>query len=136
MNFHEKYERLNCFLFNAEFRLKETIAYPTGIVGYEYEDKLVKINKLGLVTIKKGFRWSASGPTADTRSSRLASCVHDSLYYLSDKGLFKGENSKKVKAETDHLFYMMLLEGGMWAPRAYLWWKSVHYWSWAWESTE
>ena len=134
MSFHDKYERLNCFLFNAEFRLTETVAYPTGIVGYEYEDKLVKINKLGLVTIKKGFRFSASGPTFDNKSSREAALVHDAIYYLSRKSVFKGVNSKKVRLAADELFYSMLVQNGMWVWRAKLWYQSVRSFGWtSWE---
>jgi len=119
----------------AEFELLEDFTIFIALFGFEFEYGSVKITSDGFLTIKKGFRWGASGPTFDTKSSRRASCAHDALYYLSDWGLFLGRHSKDMRQFSDDLLYKMCIQDGMWKFRAKAWLKSLEiFGGLAWES--
>lgn len=127
MNFHKKYKRVTPWWrpITAEFLLLKSHSEFTGIFNYEYEDKYVQITKNGVITAKAGFRWSASGPTWDTKSSRRASCIHDCLYYLSQKGVFNIADSDRLKRLADNLLYSIAIADGMWLCRATAWYKAL-----------
>lgn len=112
-------------IIRQEFELVFCYLHSTPIEGYEYEDDNVSLSSNGLLCIKKGFTWGASGPTFDTESSRRGSCVHDALYYLSQKGVFDGENSDKIKNISDNIMYDIIIEDGMFKWRADIWFGSV-----------
>lgn len=137
MNFHQKYKKISSWwkFIRQEFELKEDHSRMTLIFNKPYEDDQVKLNKNGLLTVKSVFKWGASGPTIDTKSSREASCIHDALYYLSDKGLFEGEDSRKMREISDKLLYKICIENKMYRWRAKAWLKSLQtFGGIAWES--
>jgi len=123
MNFHKKYKRITPWwrVISQEFKLLEQHSRQTLIFNKPYEDEQVKLHKNGLLTIKPGFLWGASFLTIDTPSSREASCVHDGLFYLSDKGLFKGKDSEGIRKISDDLLYKICIENGMYSWRAKTW---------------
>lgn len=122
-------------IIRQEFVLEVAHNRMTLIYNKPFEDDKVKLQKNGLLTIKPGFDFGASGPTIDTKSSREASCIHDAIYYLSDKGLFEGENSRKMRGIADRLLYNICIENGMWKFRAKAWLKTlVIFGGFSWES--
>jgi len=100
MDFHDTYRELP-----DDFKAIETEVIQTDILEYEYNDGYVKLEKNGELTIYVGFEWSASGPTIDSPWTRRGSKYHDALYYLAQKGVFKGRDSKKVRKIADKLLY-------------------------------
>jgi len=122
-------------MIRQEFVLEFTHHRHTLIFNKPFKDDKVELRKNGLLTIKPGFGFGADGPTIDTKSSREASCVHDAIYYLSDKGHFEGENSQKMRGIADKLLYNICLENGMWKWRAKAWLKTLEiFGGFSWES--
>tara|TARA_R100000655_G_scaffold15789_3_gene34824 strand:+ start:22057 stop:22476 length:420 start_codon:yes stop_codon:yes gene_type:complete len=137
MSFHSKYKKISPWwrLINQEFELLIPHARMTLIFNKTYEDEFVKLNKNGVLTVKAGFRWGASGPTIDTKSSREASLFHDAIYYLSDKGLFEGDDSRKMRQIADDLLYKICIENIMFKWRAKAWLTTLEiFGGFAWES--
>jgi len=127
MNFHKKYKKISPWwkFIRQEFVLEVCHHRQTLILNKQFEDDKVALRKNGLLTVKAGFDFGASGPTIDTRSSREASCVHDAIYYLSDKGLFKGDDSMKMRGIADKLLYKICRENGMFQWRAKSWLRTL-----------
>lgn len=122
MTFHDKYHRVNKWYQKAEFCLEYDVVYQTDIVGYEYEDDSIKLDRYGRVTLKTWWCWGASGLSFDTKSSRRGSCIHDGIYYLSQKGVFdNAANPALLRAIADDLILRLCLEDGMFKVRAYTW---------------
>ena len=137
MNFHKTYTKISPWwiFIRQEFVLELTHHRQTLIFNKTFDDGKVALRKNGLLTIKPGFDFGANGPTIDTKSSREASCVHDAIYYLSDKGVFKGENSQKMRSIADTLLYNTCIENGMYKWRAKAWLKSlIIFGGFSWES--
>jgi len=137
MNFHKTYTRISPWwiFIRQEFVLEITHHRQTLIFNKSYDDNNVALRKNGLLTIKPGFDFGASGPTIDTKSSREASCVHDAVYYLADKGVFEGDSSQKMRGIADDLLYKICIENGMWKFRAKAWLKTLTiFGGFAWES--
>lgn len=136
-SFHNKYKKISPWwkFIRQEFELLEPHTERGPVWGYEYEDDQVKLTANGFITAKVGFRWGASGPTIDTKSSRRASCFHDAYFYLSDKGIFKGARSKKILNVVNLYMHQMMIQDGMWEYRANAWFNSLDKFShYAWES--
>lgn len=129
MNFHYKYNRISPWwrFIRQEFELIIAHREETGICGYIYDDKKVSLDIYGEIVIKPAFYWGASGPTIDTKSSRRGSCVHDALFYLSDKGVFQGNSSKIILGRANKLIYNMCIEDGMFYWRAKGWYKALQF---------
>jgi len=146
MNFHKKYVKTTPHwkVISAEFLLTITDKIKTGLKGYSYEDEFVKLTTEGDLTVKRGWLWGASGPTADGpewcgKQTRKGSCYHDAFYHISNQEIFKGDNSKFVRKLADKLLYRMLKEESSWYswPRNYLWYLSVRAAGWRnWEQSE
>ena len=126
-DFHKKYKRVNRFWQDAEFTLLEDVIIKTYIVGFEYEDDYAKLDKYGNLTVKKGFYFGASGCTFDTESCRLAACIHDALYWISQCGGFRRTyddhtpDDFAIRLEADMIFYDLCIDNGMYVWRANLW---------------
>jgi hypothetical protein len=118
--FHGRYKETD-----EGFELLEEISIQTGIIGFEADTKYVSLTVFGLLTIRVGFVWNASGPTVDSLNTREASCYHDAVYSLADAGVFLGPYSSAVKIKADNLLYDMLRKNGMSWLRAQVWHKSV-----------
>ena len=74
----------------------------------------------GWLVIRPGYAWDgASGPTWDSPSSMAASLVHDALYQL-----IRSKHLNLSHRElADNILHALLIEGGMWKIRAWLWVK-------------
>lgn len=136
-NFHDSYTKISPWwrFVTQEFRLDHHQHRQTLIFNRPYEDEKVKLHKNGLLSVKPGFTFGASGPTIDTKSSREASCIHDAIYHLSDMGLFEGDDSGKMRGIADNLLYKICIENGMYRWRAKAWLKTLEiFGGYAWES--
>jgi len=55
----------------------------TNILNYNIDHLYFKLTRLGMLTIRKGYRWDGpSGPTFDTPSFMRSSGVHDILFQI------------------------------------------------------
>lgn len=125
--FRKKYKKISPWwrFIRQEFKLIEAYQIQTYIKGYDYRDSKVCLTPDGLLTAYMGLSWGASGLTIDTKSSRRGSCVHDAGYYLSQKGVFKGKKSERVKCELDDMLRSIAIEDGMYHWRAEIWHEAV-----------
>lgn len=91
---------------------------PEGNIKTRY----LSLSVNGDLKIRYGYCWDGpSGPTWDTKTSMRGSLVHDALYQLMRMGFL----DHKWKKSIDLLFEEILLEDGMWAWRARLWYRGV-----------
>lgn len=137
MDFHKIYTKISPWwkFIRQEFVLESTHHRQTLILNKSFDNGKIALRKNGLLTIKPGFDFGASGPTIDTKSSREASCVHDAIYYLSHKGLFEGDDSRKMRGIADKLLYNICVENGMYKWRAKAWLKTLEiFGGFSWES--
>jgi len=127
--FHKKYKRRNYLIINASFELIEDHTIKTDIVGFSYEDRSVKLTIDGVLTVKNGFVFGASGLTIDSPNTREGSCVHDALYHISQLGGFKltydghTPNDELIRKEADKLIRDICIKNGMSKLRAYTWYS-------------
>lgn len=86
------------------------------------ETRYLSLSVNGDLEIRYGYCWDGpSGPTWDTKSSMRGSLVHDALYQLMRMSFL----DHKWKKTIDLLFEEILLEDGMWAWRARIWYRGV-----------
>ena len=97
--------------------VEQTDIFPEVDIKTEFID----LDAYGVLTIRHPFPWDgASGPTWDTPNAKRASAVHDALYWLMRMGYIPDAREK-----ADKILYRLLLEDGMFKPRAWLWLKMV-----------
>ena len=79
----------------------------------------------GLLHISRGFAWDgASGPTFDSKSSMIASLVHDAFCVMMRNGILP----YAVYQDTvNEFFKQQCIDAGMWKWRAELWYKAVEF---------
>jgi hypothetical protein len=101
-----------------KYQLVENVSTAISIYPLEeIETDYILLNRLGLLTIKKGYAWDGpSGPTIDTKTFMRGSLVHDALYQLIRMGKLNSEHRK----EADKILRKICLEDGMCKARA--WW--------------
>lgn len=76
------------------------------------------------VTIYEGYPWDGcSGPTIDTKDSRIPGCIHDFGYELMR---MEKLDYRVWRALFDLEFYDLCLAGGMNKLRAWTWFQAVH----------
>jgi hypothetical protein len=131
----------------AEFKMCDFHSEQTPIMNFEYEDDFVRLTRFGILTLKPGFIFGASGPTFDRlpfgffrkqmRTTRRGVAKHDAVYYMSDQGVFKGPKSKYIKALSDSMLKDDIILDGGWEIRAEAWEKAVEeFGNGAWESSD
>ncbi len=106
-----------------KYQLRQNYVIETGIeIDEAIETPFLWLNPNGRLKIQRGYAWDGpSGPTIDTRSSMRGSLVHDALYQLMRSGLLGVDR----RATIDRLFYLILVEDGMWKWRAGWWHTAV-----------
>ena len=67
------------------------------LIGIEFSNEWLKIRPDGCVIISKGYSWNGCTFAIDTKSTYIASCVHDALYQF-----------KIDKQKSDLAFYDLL----------------------------
>lgn len=88
----------------------------------DIKTRYLSLSVEGKLKIRYGYCWDGpSGPTWDTKNSMRGSLVHDALYQLMRMGFL----DHKWKKAIDLLFEELLLEDGMWAWRARIWYRGV-----------
>lgn len=87
--------------------------------------------KNGTVNVYSRHWWDgASGPTFDSDSSMEASLWHDIFYFLIEHHFIGKRDPKKFRKWADKVFYNDLKRGGMWFPRARVWFRAVRLFGW------
>ena len=106
-----------------KYQLHDTYAILVGIrPEVSVKTRYLSISMAGKLHIQQGYAWDGpSGPTWDTKSSMRGSLVHDALYQLLRMELL----DHKWKSKIDLLFERILIEDGMWAWRARIWYRGV-----------
>ncbi|HNA84877.1 MAG TPA: DUF1353 domain-containing protein [Nitrospira sp.] len=105
-----------------KYQLAESYAIITPITGYQVEEEYFSLHETGVLTVRKGYAWDgASGPTYDTKSSLRPSLVHDVFCQMMRAGQIPFD----LHGAVNHLFYELCIEDGMWAWRAWIWFKAV-----------
>jgi hypothetical protein len=95
-----------------KYQLASDYSIKTGIKPQkEVDDKFIKLNKQGNLTIVEGYAWDGpSGPVVDTDQNMRASLVHDALYQLMRHRHLK---VKEHKDKSDRLFKKICIEDGV-----------------------
>jgi len=119
----------------ANFKMCDFHSEQTPVMHFEYEDEFVRLTRFGVLTLKPGFVFGASGPTFDRlpfgilrkqmKATRRGVGKHDGFYYMSCKGVFKGPKSQYVKALSDNLLKDDIITDGGWEIRAEAWAEAV-----------
>lgn len=106
-----------------KYQLHETYTLRTRIRPEKnINTRYLSLSVDGAMGIDSGYCWDGpSGPTWDTLSSMRGSLVHDALYQLMRMELL----DPKWKEAVDLLFEEILVEDGMWAWRARIWYRGV-----------
>lgn len=87
----------------------------------DIEFKFLKIEG-GRLYIGANYAWDgASGPALDSKKAMRPSLVHDAFYQLMREGILP----VAYKKIADDIFYELLKENKMWAPRARVWYRAV-----------
>lgn len=78
--------------------------------------------KNGVIYIKKGYAWDgASGPTIDTKTTIVASLIHDCLYQAMRLGLIVGDWRK----DADRELRFQMVHAGASRFRAFVWYCAL-----------
>jgi len=112
-----------CFKSGYKYQLDKSFVIPTNIrPEAPIKTRYLTLSMEGELRIRYGYCWDGpSGPTWDTKSSMRGSMVHDALYQLMRMELLGHEWKTKI----DLLFERILIEDGMWAWRARIWYRGV-----------
>jgi hypothetical protein len=133
MDFHKCYKRVNKFWQQAEFNITRRYTIQSNVFGFSYDDERVRLTVDGKLTVKESFYFGASGPTIDTKSSRMGSCFHDALYYISQHHGFDSRVNGGIVIDTnirlaaDMLIKHLCIENDMWEWRANMWYKALRF---------
>ena len=99
------------------FQIQTPIRPPFNI-----HSEYLHLTDAGLLGIEKGYAWDGpSGPTLDPPCAMRGSLVHDALYQL----IRECQIGQEYRSVADQIFYDLLLEDGMWRPRAWYWYQGV-----------
>lgn len=93
-----------------KYETTDDYTYKTKIKGFEIDEKYFSLDRDGLLTIMRGYRWDGpSGPAVDTDNWMRGSLVHDTLYQMIRDGLLPS----KVRAKADKTMYKIIRDDGM-----------------------
>jgi len=119
----------NCIKYKEgyKYQLEDNIYFWTNIrVKEKVSTDFIILDTDGLLTILKWYAWDgASGPTIDTPSTMMGSCVHDALYQLMRMGLIL----QTYRSLADIYLYILIKRDGMGKFRAYWWHREVKKWA-------
>lgn len=106
------------------YQLAEDYTFASPILpDVDISTRFVKLTRAGLLTIREDYAWDGpSGPTADTLSTMRAALVHDALYSLMREGKL---DHGRWRAVVDRIFRNILLEDGVFPPRAEFFYRGV-----------
>ena len=121
----ENYQKIRSWVEYQDgfkYQISKDYSIQTEIVGYDLTGSYITLSKEGVLTLKSGYASDGpSGLTVDTRNSIRAAFVHDAFYYLIRNGYI----DQIHKPYIDLLFKQILIEDGMWWPRAEIWYWGV-----------
>lgn len=80
----------------------------------------------GTLSIFPGYAWDGSTKVADTKSTQIASVVHDALCQMVQEGML----DKKWKEEINRIYYNLSKKGGMSRFRAALRFLGIEIFPW------
>ena len=105
-----------------KYQLASDETYDTGILGYSFDIKFIKITPDGKMLIREGYIWNgASGPTFDTPDSMKGSLIHDALYECLRRELLP----LSVRRQADVILHDVCTAEGMIPKRADAWYTAV-----------
>ncbi len=107
--------------YKYQIRTEVRFALPPEFDGVDIAADFITLKNRELV-IYVGYAYNgASGPTIDTKNSMRATAFHDAMYQLFCLELL----IREFRALVDELFYELLRQDGMAAPRAFVWRRGV-----------
>jgi len=96
--------------------LEEYLHYIGFRKGATADLDFLSLDKLGILTIRKGYAWDGpSGPALDTTNFIRGSAVHDSIYQLIRMGILP----MKARRRADKILRKIIREDGMNRFRAF-----------------
>jgi hypothetical protein len=106
-----------------KYQLEEDYEVQTPVKGTFVVGSQFILYGSGLLHISRGFAWDgASGPTFDSKSSMIASLVHDVFcVMMRNKMLPYTEYHHTV----NKFFRQQCIDAGMWKWRAEVWYRAV-----------
>lgn len=91
----------------------------TSWLGSPIKTEFFELDVLGMLTIKKGYRWDGpSGPTVDTPSFMRSSAVHDCFFQILRLGLIEDELRENFFLVANDDLEVLSVEDGMLKTRA------------------
>jgi len=102
-----------------KYVLAEAYGYHTKIVNEGYTLPHCWIDPDGKLMIRAGYAWDGSSRSIDTKSSMIASLIHDALYQLlRETGFGVGNDKHDVRRYcADQIYRNLCIRDGMWE-----WW--------------
>lgn len=111
------YREIDHPLYKYEMIRSRTV--QTSWLGTTIDCLFFHLNVLGLMTIKKGYRWDGpSGPTVDTPSFMRSSAVHDCFFQALRQALIKEEQREEFFISANRDLKSISIEDGMLKTRA------------------
>ena len=94
----------------------------------EIEHEFFNFNVSGRLLIRKGYRWDGpSGPTVDSKSTLIASMVHDVGYQMTRDGHFSIDEDRAL---WDKIYRELLIANGTNQARAWGHWYALRKFGW------
>lgn len=110
-----------------KYQLASDEMYMTGITGYSFDLRFIRMEPNGRLTVREGYIWNgASGPTFDTKSSMRGSLFHDALYECMRREVLP----LTIKDKADRILHDICTEDGMIPIRADAWYDAVSKFAW------
>ena len=111
---------------NYKYRMLRDRVVPTSMIGYNIEGKFFRLDRFGLLLIKKDYMWyGPSGPTIDTASFMRSSAVHDVMFQILRDMLIPFERREGFFNIANKDLHKISKIDGMFRIRAYWVYSSV-----------
>lgn len=112
-----EYKEINHDLYKYEMLIERHV--QTSWLGSSIESEFFCLSKLGVLTIKKGYRWDGpSGPTIDTPSFMRSSATHDCFFQMLRMGLVCEYERERFFNTANKDLKLISIQDGMLVARA------------------
>jgi len=107
-----------------KYQLEEQTGYETGIaLGVDTETDYFKLDRVGRLTIYKGYAWDGPSGGVDSKNFLRASLIHDVLCQAIGDDLIP----QRYQIIADQLLKKIAIEDGMWKVRAEWVYRAVRF---------